>query len=98
VSRRAALLENSIIAAVLLVCAVCSLCIAAGTAELEQANARRRTQLQLLDRLVADPLRHPAGPIAALDGLFGRRVARVVTAFGPAITFVDAEPVVEADR
>ena len=83
------LLERGAVHGLLLLCGLCCLGIAWSTADLERANARRREQLQLLGALVADPTRLPPGPIAALDGLYARRLARIATQFGPAIAFVD---------
>jgi len=76
-------MERSVVSGLVLLCALCCLCIARSTVDLERANARRCAQLRLFGRIAADPQQMPLGPIAALDGLFVRRLAVVPTVLGP---------------
>jgi hypothetical protein len=69
-------------------CALCCVWVAMATASLDEANARRRVQLSFLAQQLVQPERAPVGPIAALDGLFERRLQRVATLGGPMIAFV----------
>ena len=69
-------------------CGLCCVWVAAVTAGLDDANARRRSQLSLLTEQLVLPELAPAGPIAALDGLYERRLQRIASLGGPMITFV----------
>ena len=79
--------ERASAAGLLLVCALCCLWIADATRSLDAENARRREQLMLLREIVSDPARVPTGPVAALDGLYVRRVVRCGTPQGPLLAF-----------
>jgi hypothetical protein len=82
-------LGRSCVQSLLLLCGICCFAITQATVDLEQANGRRREQLQLLERLLELPGAARTGPIAELDGLYARRLACVPTRFGPAIVFAD---------
>ena len=69
-------------------CGLCCVWVAAATAGLDEANARRRTQVNLLAEQLVQPELTPAGPIAELDGLYERRLQRIASLGGPMIAFV----------
>ncbi len=87
--------ERSLSIVLLAVAVACCLLVSVSTTALEGANDNRRDQLVLLDQLLADPAVLPAGPVARLDGLFGRRLVRVDAEHGPTVVFGDAK---EASR
>lgn len=88
-SRPATVLERWGADSLLLLCGLACILVVQSTRELERANHRCRAQLQLLSRLLAAPSTAAPGPIAQLDGLYTRRLARVTTPYGPAIVFAD---------
>lgn len=83
--------ERATVAGLLVVSALCCLCISKWTADLERANADREERLGTFRRLVADPGSLPPGPVAALDGLFVRRVVCRVGPCGPGLWFEDVQ-------
>jgi hypothetical protein len=91
--RRAALRERLFACGMLVLCACCCLAIAEATVRLEAANEKRRGQLQLLEGIAAAAERLSPGPVAELDGLYGRRLAVVATEFGPSLAFATGGPV-----
>jgi hypothetical protein len=88
--RQAARRERLFACSMLVLCACCCLAIAEATVQLEAANVKRRSQLQLLEGIATAADRLSPGPIAELDGLYGRRLAVVATEFGPALAFETA--------
>lgn len=82
--------ERGATAALLLVCALCCLGVANWARDLDAANARRGEQLALFRELLREPHRAPPGPIAALDGLFVKRVVRREGPGGPVLDFATA--------
>lgn len=83
--------ERATAAGLLVVTALCCMCIWVWTVRLEQRNEKRRDQLHLLRQFAADPSRLPVGPVAALDGLFVRRIVCRIGPCGPRLWF-DDEP------
>lgn len=82
--------ERTTAAGLLVVSVLCCLCISRWTADLERANADREERLRVFRGLIADPHLLPPGPVAALDGLFVRRVVCRVGPCGPRLWFEDA--------
>ena len=80
-------LERHVLSGLLLAAGLCCMVIAWSTLELERVNECRREQLRLLHELAADPSERPLGPIAELDGLYGRRVELVARARQSMLSF-----------
>lgn len=80
---------SRLVAATLLLCALGCLCIADATSRLERSNARRRVQLNELERQLART-DAPVGPLADCDGLFRRRIERVAAGDRTVLAFVAA--------
>lgn len=79
--------ESKLAVGLLLACAIGCVGIADAARQLENANARRRAQLELLTSRLQVPGAHDGDALLAFDGLFARRLQQIATSTGPALAF-----------